>query len=775
MDLRQAASQPTSSGNPSALPRPAASKLPLPRSSVPNLRQQPSLSSISRPTNASAARRQASTASLAQKARPPLSHTQPNDRAPAHLRNASAALSAGQDASFKKPSTRPLSRTNVQAKQRQASAASSKGSILEDDLGSHRSFQSDATYSTNATSPSTTPVTPTFRKASRPSLSERTIESLASIPPSPAGSRRKSSFFTSDSPMKALSRPASAIDNRSRPSSKDKDMPPPLTTTPRALATKPSLPNLSSSVRGTPNRFPLGNTAKTIRARSPTKSSLLKTAGGETATTAVSAKPVVKTPVRGSKTVAGRIQQQRAPVADLFGEGVQKSAPVSKPTSRPVVKKSAPPSAPPKEEATPSPKATQAAKSSASLREQIRAAKAARLSSNKQEIRQDSIPDFDPSAFADPFNTKPKDERSAIRIRIDTARSDGKLNISAMGLKEIPEEVLKMYDYDFNKDSDTQWNEVVDLTRFIAADNEIETIPDAVFPDVDVNAYNENDDTDTPKFGGVELLDLHGNNLFDVPIGLRRLDCLTTLNLSRNRLMNDALETIAQISSLRELKIADNLLTGELTSIESLTKLEVLDVRGNKLSVLPDEIRDLVRLRYLNVSNNQLTSLPMTELSNLPLIELYASKNKLSGALFTTPGVTMSRIQTLDVSVNQLSALCSGTSGPELPNLRILNVAFNAITALPAISSWTELTTILAEDNKIMELPVGFTDASSLRNADFTGNDMAKLDERIALMDGLESFKVAANPLRERKFLTMSTTEIKKALAERLGPASFLE
>ena len=238
--------------------------------------------------------------------------------------------------------------------------------------------------------------------------------------------------------------------------------------------------------------------------------------------------------------------------------------------------------------------------------------------------------------------------------------------------------------------------------------------------------------------------------------------------------MNDSLETISQISSLRDLKIADNLLTGELTFLDSLTNLEVLDVSGNKLSTLPDEIRQLVKLRSLNVSNNQLMELPMDELAGLPLVELFAGKNKIAGSLFGRPGTRMERLATLDVSVNQLTAVYSGSAGPEFPALRVLNIAFNAVTSLPDISTWSCLTTILAEDNKITSLPEGLLESSSLRTVDLTGNDLNKLDERIALMDGLESFKVAANPLRERKFLTMSAAELKKDLSARLDPAGFV-
>jgi hypothetical protein len=104
-----------------------------------------------------------------------------------------------------------------------------------------------------------------------------------------------------------------------------------------------------------------------------------------------------------------------------------------------------------------------------------------------------------------------------------------------MELKEFPEEIMKMYDYEYNKQaSEIAWNEVVDLVRFIAADNEIESIPNEVFPDTDQNTLGQDDDVKGPQFGGIELLDLHGNILSSVPIGLRRLERLTTLNLVSN-------------------------------------------------------------------------------------------------------------------------------------------------------------------------------------------------------------------------------------------------
>ena len=83
-----------------------------------------------------------------------------------------------------------------------------------------------------------------------------------------------------------------------------------------------------------------------------------------------------------------------------------------------------------------------------------------------------------------------------------------------------------MYDYEYNMSrSQIAWAQVMDLTKVIAADNEIETIAPA-FPD-----GNEGEDSQTTPFGAVELLDFHGNLLSNLPRGLAQLEAITSLNL----------------------------------------------------------------------------------------------------------------------------------------------------------------------------------------------------------------------------------------------------
>jgi hypothetical protein len=180
-------------------------------------------------------------------------------------------------------------------------------------------------------------------------------------------------------------------------------------------------------------------------------------------------------------------------------------------------------------------------KSSLALREQIAKAKAAkraqgpRQAAGTQAEGSSIIPagTFDFGLADDPFNRQRNQDgtKGLLRKRVDGARTDGRLNIAAMGLKEIPAEVMDMYNFDAINGHGGSWAESVDLTRFVAADNELEYLGDNIFPDLDPHELLDDDYSKGNQFGGVETLDLHGNLLKALPLGLRRLGLLTTLNL----------------------------------------------------------------------------------------------------------------------------------------------------------------------------------------------------------------------------------------------------
>ena len=151
-------------------------------------------------------------------------------------------------------------------------------------------------------------------------------------------------------------------------------------------------------------------------------------------------------------------------------------------------------------------------KSSSALRDQIAKAKAAkRAAATKQtpatvQTADEEVPviaagTFDFGLSDDPFSQKVNGNgpKGLLRKRIDAARTDGRLNIAAMGLKEIPEEIMNMYNLESVGDA---WAESVDLTRFMAADNEFELISDEVFPDVDPRDMADDEDARGNQFGG---------------------------------------------------------------------------------------------------------------------------------------------------------------------------------------------------------------------------------------------------------------------------------
>ncbi|RDW67122.1 uncharacterized protein DSM5745_08988 [Aspergillus mulundensis] len=587
----------------------------------------------------------------------------------------------------------------------------------------------------------------------RPSLSQRTIETLSQIPPSPASSRRPSAIYNATSPIRSPSRPPSSMTSYSRSPSRS--------STSRQLSGNDFFSGQPSSVR-LPSRprpplsanAPASDHTPLISTDGPTKL----------------AKPMARRSVYGG---AGPTQESRAALSKAPADGtiappnlqVKKTRKVQPKTSDLRLNLGAKAATVLETAESTSTDTKKASKSSSALRESIAKAKAARKAAAQKGPQTSPLDAWTEADIEDPFNQRLKvSNKGLLRKRLDAGRTTGALNIAAMSLAIFPDEVLSMYDFDPN--ATTDWYESVDLVKFIAADNEFTELPEAAFPDISGEMDMDSDDKGN-QFGGLESLDLHGNLLERLPIGFRRLERLHTLNLSNNKLSMDDIDVVLEITSLRDLKLAKNQLAGSgsfLEGIGRLANLEVLDLHDNSITALPGTIADLKSLRVLNLGQNRMTSLPFEALCTLPLREIIASKNRLQGALFPSSVDRMDFLQTLDVVGNALTSIAESLT---LPALQTLAISMNRIRSLPDITTWQALLTLSAEDNSISELPSGFTEINSLRNVDLTGNDITRLDERIGLMDSLSTFRIANNPLRERKFLSMAVEDMKRDLRSR--------
>lgn len=405
------------------------------------------------------------------------------------------------------------------------------------------------------------------------------------------------------------------------------------------------------------------------------------------------------------------------------------------------------------------------------LRQQIAEARAAARDAldNKPHARSAQTPAAEFHETDDPFNQKPKDGHDELRRRIDTARRDGRLNIASMSFVKIPKEVLQMYSTESLEASNMPSYECVDLVRLNAADNEMTELDEEAFPDTSLDSLLISEDAKGPQFGGLDHLDLHGNKFTRLPVGLRQLTRLTSLNLARNNLDNLAFDVITQIPTLCALNIAHNNLAQELPeSISRLTLLESIDVSSNRIVTLPSTLRELSRLKSLNLSSNRLTSVPFDQLSGLPrLADLAASSNALTGALFPSSVTTMTNLRTLDVSSNAIASLNFSRS-LVLPAIVRLDVSKNRLGMFPSIEDWGCLTTLVADENALSEFPRGMTSLKTkLRSVSLERNSLRDVDEGVGNMSALEVLNLGGNPLRERRLITMGVDGIKNEMERR--------
>jgi Leucine-rich repeat (LRR) protein len=244
-----------------------------------------------------------------------------------------------------------------------------------------------------------------------------------------------------------------------------------------------------------------------------------------------------------------------------------------------------------------------------------------------------------------------------------------------------------------------------------------------------------------------------------------------TLCQSQNRLANNCLEVISQISPLRDLKLGGNLLYGPLDPCFSkLENLEILDLHGNNIASLPTNFGNISRLRILNISENAFEILPFEILASMPLTEVNARKNQLKGTLVPESVEALPTLQNLDVSSNQLSHICSPTGSVAMPALRQVCLSMNRLQSLPDISTWVNLLTLAADENNINAIPEGFTGLEQLRSVDFSSNDIRVVPNEVGRMENLAMLRLSGNPLREKKFSTMNTDDLKSILAQRLEP-----
>uniref|UniRef100_A0A7N6ACS9 Leucine rich repeat containing 40 n=1 Tax=Anabas testudineus TaxID=64144 RepID=A0A7N6ACS9_ANATE len=297
---------------------------------------------------------------------------------------------------------------------------------------------------------------------------------------------------------------------------------------------------------------------------------------------------------------------------------------------------------------------------------------------------------------------------------LNAARKSGQLNLSSRGLSEVPQNVYRLNidppedaHQNVSFDASDRWWEQTDLTKLLLSSNQLTHLSD-----------------DIRLLAGLNILDLHDNQLSSLPSALGELQELHQLRLSHNQLtslpeelctlknlrsltiqqnlLESLPEQVGHLENLSELDLSRNHLKGLPSSLGCLIGLQKLNLCHNKLTCLPDSLRQLKNVKMLDCSNNQLTHIPASLSEMVALEQLYLRHNKLC----LLPRLSAPTLKELYVGNNQIEQL-------ETEQLECL----------------TAISILELRDNKLKTIPEQITSLSTLTRLDLTNNDITTADE----------------------------------------------
>ncbi|URD94477.1 hypothetical protein MUK42_29413 [Musa troglodytarum] len=254
---------------------------------------------------------------------------------------------------------------------------------------------------------------------------------------------------------------------------------------------------------------------------------------------------------------------------------------------------------------------------------------------------------------------------------------------------------------------------------------------------------------ETSAKNGIGVLDLQGKLMDQIewlPVSLGKLQDITELNLSENRIM--ALPpSVGGLRSLTKLDVHSNQLINLPDSFGELCNLADLDLHANRFKSLPPSFGNLTSLVNLDLSSNQLTALPDT-LGNLTnLRRLNVETNELEELPYTIGSCTA--LVELRLDFNQLKALPEAVG--KLECLEVITLHYNRVKSLPTtMASLSELKELDVSFNELEVIPESLCFATSLVKLNVGRNfaDLTALPRSIGNLEMLEELDISSNQIR---------------------------
>lgn len=247
-------------------------------------------------------------------------------------------------------------------------------------------------------------------------------------------------------------------------------------------------------------------------------------------------------------------------------------------------------------------------------------------------------------------------------------------------------------------------------------------------------------------FDTFEHIVLTGRSLRAIPVVLHgHADTITTLNLSRNPMLEIPLDFIQSCTTLRELRLSNMAMKRVPQSVrhsvtlyrldlscnrivdlneaglDQIPKLATLNVQNNRIEDLPWYFPRLRMLKHLNISNNKFRNLPGVICEMESLVDLDISFNMISELPEKIGQLKL--LDRLIIVGNQVSKLPDECSG--LISLRDLDCRRNNISDLSVVCVLPKLEILRADHNVIHALDLSM--GPCLKTLDASHNDITRL------------------------------------------------
>ncbi|XP_038214173.1 toll-like receptor 6 [Zerene cesonia] len=268
---------------------------------------------------------------------------------------------------------------------------------------------------------------------------------------------------------------------------------------------------------------------------------------------------------------------------------------------------------------------------------------------------------------------------------------------------------------------------------------------------LDNNKIKHIDENAFDNITTIEDLSLNDNVLSSIPVSIRKLRSLRSLDIGNNNITHLSRENFHGLNELFGLRLVDNKVTSlNENTFEHLPQLQVLNLASNKIKFVAQGcFRKNVNLKLLRMDGNDITEIDGIFNTLNSLVWLNISANQISSFDFSH---FPSSLEWLDLHMNSINSFFNNDMFSNT-NIKLLDLSYNNITQITVTSIPKTVEKLYLNDNNINHIQVGsFSKLRKLSTVTLNNNKLIQFDINAFRLDQIDDdsdlpeFFISGNP-----------------------------